>query len=364
MKFSPFKIVLLTLLVTNLVACSKEEVIVVEPTIRPVKTLVIEDQFLDDGRSFPGVVDAVQRAQVSFRIPGKLLKIHVKEGDSVEKGTLLAELDPTDYKITLDNRKAIYNRTAADFKRAKELIVDGYISRTQYDQMESDFTTAQSDYNKAKQDVNYTKLYASFAGTIGKRYVDNFEEVSAKEEIFNLNDVSQVEIKIDIPENLLRQRQQENSVLTAYASFDSMLDKHFPIKLKEMSTKADPQTQTFEATFVMDQPEEIVLYAGMTANVRIEVDSETVESDYLLVPITALKGDIGMEPTIFVVQPDTNVLKEKVVKVGSMNGSNIQIIEGLAIGDRIVVAGVSFMRVGDKVSLIAQVEQADPVTAP
>lgn len=364
MKFLPFKVVLLSLLVTNLVACGKEEVAVVEPAIRPVKTLVIEDQLLDAGRSFPGVVDAVQRAQVSFRIPGQLLNIYVKEGDSVEKGALLAELDPTDYQITLNNRKAIYNRTAADFKRAKELIVDGYISRTQYDKTESDFTTAQADYNKAKQDLSYTKLYASFSGSIGKRYVDNFEEINAKEEIFNLNDVSQVEIKIDIPENLLRERQQENSVLTAYASFDSALDKNFPIQLKEMATKADPQTQTFETTFIMDQPEEIKLYAGMTANVRIEVDSDTVESDFFLVPITAIKGDIGMEPTVFVVKQDANILTEKVVKVGSMHGSNIQILDGLSIGDRLVVAGVSFMREGDKVSFIAQIEQADPVTAP
>ncbi|WP_354623272.1 efflux RND transporter periplasmic adaptor subunit [Psychromonas sp. MME2] len=364
MKFLSFKIVLLTLLVTNLFACSQEEVIVEEPVIRPVKTTLVEEQFFEDGRSFPGLVDAVQKAQVSFRIPGKLLKIHVKEGDKVEKGALLAELDPTDYQITLNNRKAIYNRTKADFKRGKELVADGYISRTQYDKMESDFSSAEADYNQAKQDMLYTKLYASFAGTIGKRYVDNFEEVSAKEEIFNLNDVSRVEIKINIPENLLQNRQTTTAHLRTYASFDSMPDKHFPIKLKEMSTKADPQTQTFQATFLMDQPKEIKLYAGMTANVRIEVDSDTILSKFFLVPISAVKGGIDMNPVVFVVQPETNMLKEQAVKVGSMRGSNIEVTEGVNVGDRIVIAGVSFMRDGDKVSLMPFVEQADIMTAP
>ena len=71
-----------------------------------------------------------------------------------------------------------------------------------------------------------------------------------------------------------------------------------------------------------------------------------------------------MTPSIFVVDPKTSTLVSKSVKVGSMQGALISITDGIAIGDRVVIAGVSFMRDGDKVTLIKQVEQADPATAP
>lgn len=362
MKYALYKIALLVSAAT-LWGCDKEPVVVEAPVIRPVKTIIIEDQQLGSDRNFPGRVDAVQRAQVSFRVAGKLIKIHVKEGDSVKKGQLLAELDPTDYQITLNSRTATYNSTKADYARGKELVADGYISRTQFDKMQADYTTAKSNLNQAQQDLKYTRLSASFDGVIAKRHVENFEEVQAKQEIFNLSDVSQVEVKIAVPEGVMRLGREQRDKLKAFASFADSSTQRFLLTLKEVSTKADPQTQTFEVTFVMDQPKQLMLLPGMTANVQIELASPLI-SKYILLPTTAVKGASDMSPTIFVVDPQTSTLKERVVKVGSMEGSHIQVTDGIEIGERVVVAGISFMREGEKVSLIKQVEQADPSTAP
>ena len=366
MKHSVYKIVLLALATTTLWGCGKEQEVVKEPVIRPVKTVVIQDEQLGSARSFPGRVDAVQRAQVSFRVPGKLIKIHVKEGDNVNKGDLLAELDPTDYKITLNRLTAIYNKAKADYIRGKELIVDNFISRTMFDKLEADFNTAGSNLKQARQDLKYTKLLAAFAGVIAKRYVENFEEVQAKQEIFNLSDVSQVEIKIDAPEQIMRlgKGQGQKETIKAFASFSNMPEQRFPLTLKEVSTKAEQQTQTFEVTFVMVQPEQFRLLPGMTASVQVELPSDTLLNQYFLIPSTAVKGTSDMKPTVFVVDPESNTLKAKEVKVGSMVGSNIQVTGGVEIGERVVSAGIAFMREGDKVSLMKEVEQADPATAP
>lgn len=364
MKDTLYKLVLFTLAAVSLWGCGKEKEVVKAAVIRPVKTMLVHDQQLGSDRNFPGRVDAVQRAQVSFRVPGKLIKIHVKEGDQVKKGTLLAELDPTDYKITLNNRTASYNRTKADYTRGKELVKEGYISRTQFDKMQADFTTAKANLNQAKQDLKYTKLVAAFDGVIAKRYVENFEEVQAKQEIFNLSNVSQVEVKIDVPERIMRLGRDERNTVKAFASFADTLDMRFPLTLKEVATKADEQTQTFEVTFVMDQPEQFMLLPGMTATVQIELVSDTLTSDYFLLPISAVKGASDMHPTIFVVEPESNTLQARSVKVGSMEGGNIQVTAGVEIGDRVVIAGIAFMREGDKVTLIKPVEQADPATAP
>ncbi|HEY5716427.1 MAG TPA: efflux RND transporter periplasmic adaptor subunit [Psychromonas sp.] len=364
MKYVLYKIVLLTLAIASLWGCSKEEEAVKAQVIRPVKTMVIEDEQLGSARSFPGRVEAVQRAQISFRVPGKLIKIHVKEGQSVKKGDLLAELDPTDYQITLNKIEANYNKAKADYTRGKELVADGYISRTQFDKLEADFSTAKGNLEQAQQDLEYTTLVASFDGIIAKRYVDNFEEVQAKQEIFNLSDVSQVEIKIDVPERIMSRSRDQKDNVRAFASFGDAAKQRFPLALKEVATKADSQTQTFEVTFVMEQPEQLTLLPGMTANVEIELPSNTPLSKYILLPTTAVKGSSDMKPTVFVVDPESKKLIAKVVRVGSMVGRSIKVTEGLATGDRVVIAGISFMREGEEVSLMEQVEQADPATAP
>lgn len=364
MKHSVYKIVLLALATASLWGCGKKQEGVKAPVIRPVKTVVIQDEQLDSARSFPGRVDAVQRAQVSFRVPGNLIKIHVKEGEIVKKGDLLAELDPTDYKITLSRQSALYNKAKADYIRGKELIVDDFISRTNFDKLEADYTTARSNLNQARQDLKYTKLVAAFGGVIAKRYVENFEEVQAKQEIFNLSDVSQVEIKIDAPEQIMRMGKSKDGTLKAFASFSNLAERRFPLTLKEVSTKADQQTQTFEVTFVMEQPEQLRLLPGMTANVQLEFSPDTLVNNFFLIPSTAVKGSPDMKPTVFVVDPESYTLKAKEVKVGSMVGSKIQVTDGLEIGEHVVSAGIAFMREGDKVILMKEIEQADPATAP
>ena len=92
-----------TLLPLLFTACT-EETPLPPPESRPVKTMLIGGISAGDFRQFPGVVDAIQRADLSFRVQGKLKQILVREGDMVEKDQLLASLDPTDYQIVLNDR--------------------------------------------------------------------------------------------------------------------------------------------------------------------------------------------------------------------------------------------------------------------
>ncbi len=90
--------------------------------VRPVKTLVIQSPETGGQRSFPGRVEAANRATLSFQVAGKLNEILVKEGEEVKAGQTLARLDPKDFKVVVNDRSANYHRAAADFKRAKELM--------------------------------------------------------------------------------------------------------------------------------------------------------------------------------------------------------------------------------------------------
>ncbi len=365
MRHSYFKLLLILFVFTGLWGCGKKEQMVEVPDIRPVKTFVIMDSQSFGDRNFPGVIGAVQHAQVSFRVSGKLYKIHVKEGDQVEKGSVLAELDPVDFQVALNNKKATFDRTKADFTRGSELVKDGFISKTQYDKMKADYASAESLLNKAKNDLKYTKLKASFSGVIGKRYVQNHEEVQAKQEIFSLNDISQLEVKIHVPEHLVRMTNETNTDFNVFATFPNSSATHFPLSLKEIAKTADPQTQTFEITFVMPQPDELSLLPGMTTSVVVQIGKNAPQaSSVFLLPLSAVKGASDLSPTVFIVNPESSTIQARAVKVADMTGSEIKVVEGINIGERVVTAGIAFLREGQKVTVLPDVEQADPATAP
>ncbi len=325
---------------------------------RPVKTIVIGGESIGDTRTFPAEVDAIQKADISFRVSGKIQKIHVKEGDEVKKGQVLAELDPTDFEITLKDRKASFDTAKANFERAVDLVEKGAISKVEHDNLRAIFNTAKANLDSAKQDLIYTKLKANFDGQIAKRYVENFEEVVLSKKIFALEDISALKIIIDVPENIMiavdRKRER-----VLYAKFDSIKNKHFPLTFREASTKADPSTKTFKVTMQMPAAEKYNILPGMTGTVYAEMfANESNPGTLISIPVSAVIADGKKQPTVWIVDERTMTVNPKKVTAGLMIGNNMQ-IDGLIPGDRVVIAGASFLRKDMKVTLLETGEQPE-----
>jgi len=354
-----------TLLPLVLAACT-EEVPLPPPDSRPVKTMLVGGVSAGDFRQFPGVVDAIQRADLSFRVQGKLNQILIREGDMVNKGQLLAKLDPTDYQIVLNDRKASYATATANYDRAKQLVAKDAISQVEHDKIRAEYHTAKANLNAAEQDLKYTSLKATFPGYIAKRHVENFEEVRRKQKIFTLQDTSELEVKIDVPETIMIQlrRSIEPGKVTKpkremYAVFDQIKDKQFPLGLKEISTTADANTRTFQVTLKMEHPEDYNILPGMTATVFAEVyASEGSDSLSMLLPLSAVISDPEKQPVVWIVDDKTMTVSSKPVKAGTMTSNRI-LVTGLDIGERVVIAGAEFMREGMKVTLLQTGEQPD-----
>ncbi|MBK8990984.1 MAG: efflux RND transporter periplasmic adaptor subunit [Gammaproteobacteria bacterium] len=176
----------------------------VSAVVRPVKTFVVDTGGAPSQRQFPGRIEAARRADLSFRVPGTVKDILVKEGDTVGEGTVLARLDATDFRIALSDRQASYDNARRNYERARELLPSGNISRLDYDRTETSFKSAEAALRQSRQDLAYTELRAPFAGTVAKRLVQRFEEVAAKEAVLSLQQVNSLDVKIDLSETLLR----------------------------------------------------------------------------------------------------------------------------------------------------------------
>lgn len=348
-----------------LLACGEEQEQAAPEVVRPVKTMVIPAPESGGIRTFPARIESQRRAEVSFRVPGKLKELPVKEGALVEQDQMIAQLDPTDYQLVVDEREATLFRAQRDFERAKPLAEKGYVTKRELDRREADMKSAKASLQLAKQDLTYTTLKAPFKGRIAKRLVQNFEEVQAKQAIVELRDLQALEVKFQVPEQIMlrvteaaQERGEKKAEPAIHVSFDAAPGKKFDLIFKEVAARADPATRTFEATYTMLTPKDITVLPGMTANVTIDLTRYLGSSDVIYLPVETITATNELGGSVWVVNQESMTLSARKVKVGPLRGTQISIREGLKPGERIVTAGVPFLYEGMKVSLMATPEQA------
>jgi len=343
--------VLIALLLVT--ACGKAPENTEPPALRLVRTLEVAEPGNSGWREFPGVVDAAQKAELSFRVSGNLKKMPVLEGAVVKKDQLLAQLDDTDYKIQLKSRQAEYDQASSDFNRAKGLVDQGLISRSDFDKLKAQDEAARSALEAAKQNLEYTSLRAPFAGRIARRYVQNFEEVSAKQTIFSLQDLSSMTIKVDVPESLMI-RVKHGTRPDVTASFDQIPDKQFPLTLIEVASQPDPNTKTYEVTFSMPVVKGFNILPGMSVTVRGKPPHDaTVADQNITVPSHAVLED-SQGRFVFVVKKSSEgrgVVEKRTVNTGALTSEGLEITSGLVVGDKLVTAGMSKMYDGLEVRM-------------
>jgi RND family efflux transporter MFP subunit len=360
------------LALAGLYGCSGKEPAAPQPVTRPVKIFVVEGGEKDAARTFPGKVDASQRAELAFRVSGQLQELLVKEGDMVEEGQVLARLDPADFKLVLEDRQARYDNTERNFRRARELVADGNISRIDFDRMEAEFRSATAALSQAKKDLEYTVLTSPFRGRIAQRAVENFEEVQAKQTVIWLQNSEQLDVVINLPESVVRSLRREAKPETlegtgqpkpkviAFAQFEGRDQQRFELKPKEVATKADAQTQTFRATFTMPAPANFTVLPGMTATVTLDLSQLVATERVRWVPARAVQADSGLDPRVWVLDPATMTVSARTVSIGRMSGSMIEIFDGLSGGEEIVAVGAPYLAEGMRVTRMAVTEQAVP----
>lgn len=329
------------------------------PVVRPVKSLVVGD-VLSGSRSFPGKVEASERVDLSFRVPGRLIELPIERGQEVARGQLLARIDPRDYRIALDEAKASFTKAEADYVRYQNLYEKDAVSISELDFNRAQRDVARARLDDAEADVDYTYLRAPFAGVIGTRYVENFEEVQANQIICSVHDINTLDIIVDVPEHLIANvRNLEEAELDVIARFDAAPGEEFPLRFRDVAAQADPTTRTYELRLTMPQPRSISVLPGMTAEVvarGTRAARAVTESGVFTVPASAVFPDEeGESQAVWVIDPDDLTLHERRVEIGQVTGAgSVEVLSGLRAGERIAVAGVSRMREGMKVRLMEE----------
>jgi len=301
--------------------------------------------------TFPGKTRANRRVDLAFKVPGPLVELPVEEGQEIKQGQLIARILPRDFKINLDQAKARSIEAERQYDRYKELYVRKQVSKAEFDRYKASRDVAAAQLEDAQNALKDTYLKAPFDGVVAKRHVENFEEVQAKQPIVFFQDISKIEVLVDAPETVIATLKHEKKI-EATATFAAAPDKKFSLELKEFSTEADPQTQTYQVVLVMDRPKGINILPGMTTTVTGKGTEISDSAGRIVIPAIAVTQDADNKPFVWLLDDKEMTVSKMAVRVGEMAGSaGIVVLEGLSGGEKIVTSGVTKLKEGMKVSI-------------
>lgn len=356
-----------------LTSCEKE---VITEAARPVKTIqVSETSSIDNQIIFPGTLRAFKRADLSFRVDGTIILRDITVGYRAHKDEILIQLDPREYEIALQKAKgkvesyeAQISFAVKDYERMQKIYErdPGAISQSLLDrkketsnQLKAELTIAQGDFDQAADNLSYTSLKAPFDGIIAAIYVENHEQVRAKQVVLRFLDIADREMEINVPEKYINALLEGKDRLHFEVRLDAFPNRVLNASIKEIGTEASSTTQTYPVTLsLQDVPDELSLLAGMSGRAFLARPSGNLSNTFKI-PKSAIFTDNGIANYVWIVDPSTQTVHKKAIKVDENNKENVIIVqEGLTTGDRIVTAGTSFLIEGQRVKL--DVEQSKP----
>ena len=348
-----FQLVLIGTLSTFLFSsCKQEET--KKDFIRPVK--LVEAASLDViEKSFPAVVSSDEFSNLAFKVSGPLVAMNVEEGQRVKKGTVVAEIDKTDYLLDLEAKKASFQNALSQKNRAEKLLEKNAISIQEYETCQTTYKNAKSVYESAVNTLDDTKLRAPFDGFIQKKHVENYQRVQPGQEIVRLINPDKLQVQFTIPETNIQYFSNNSSL---YVEFDTYKGKLFKTKLKEY-VEASPDGSGVPVFLYIDDPEfdlnKYKVSVGFSCRVVVKIETESKISG-VGVPLSAIIYDNkSNSKTVFVFEDATQTVRRCAVKdKGIIVGRDEVIVDGnLKKGDRIVAAGAGMLVDGQKVKVLA-----------
>jgi len=166
---------------------------------------------------------------------------------------------------------------------------------------------------------------------------------------------------VNIPEqimSLLALNYAEGKEEGLWVSFPAASEERFELRTKEFATRADPGTQTFEARMTFDAPPNLNVLPGMSAMVTADLEVMSAEKLTVTLPAAAIDRRDG-ETRLWLYDVQTGTASPRAVTVGPVVAQRVEIMEGLEMGDRIVVAGADMLSETMKLYEMRKVEQAE-----
>ena len=339
----------------------------VDPGV-PIEVETAEIQDFDKVVTLGGLTAAENTVSVIAKVSGmeQIQSVHVKVGDKVTEGQVLAQLDNETTQINVDNAQLAvnnaensiataqlaYDNAVKSYNNALELFNVGAVSQTDLDQLKLARDNAESQLNAAQIGVanarntlqtaqlalDYATVTAPISGTITMVNANEGSYASASAPMFEIANVDTLEVSTGINEQNVSKIKVGQEVLL---KINSVSDQWFSGNITEIGKVMNTQTKNYPITISLHNQDD-ALVAGMYAEVEVIVDHA---DDVLVIPVDAIVYK-DAQPIVYTAQAETKVT------LGLNDGDQYVVTEGLKAGDQIVVKGNSTLVDGAKVTVV------------
>jgi len=319
-------------------------------TAKPVKILSVQSSQIHTIRSYPGTLDASQKAELAFRVGGELVELPGQPGMQLKKGELIARLDEAEYKNILDEREAKYELAKIQFNQARKLVNQKVGSKLQFDLTKAELKSAKSAMEMARDNLSYTKLVAPFDGIIAQLSVENYQAIQPQVPIIQFQNEASLDVYFSVPESIITQlinTEEDQDIIRNYCGkvrFGKHPDKQYKACYKKHESIPDPLTRNYSAVFSLQPIKEFSALPGMTVTMTLDFAPLLIKKKFkgVLVPVETVFDENGKQ-WVWRVNKEMKAKKTE-VKTGRFIDDKLLITDGLQQGQLIIAAGVSYIR--------------------
>jgi len=287
------------------------------------------------------VIEADRLVDLVTRVQGRVQAINVEEGDWVQKGDVLAEIENGREKIQLRRADLQSGEKERLLERSREMLAEELISHQDFVDADMAFQLALAERDLASIAVEETFIRAPFAGQVTERKIVLGQQVILGGATFTLADFEPLRVRVHLPESVARKITTGQRVLVAPEAVAEPIEA----LVERISPVVDPATSTVRLTLLLREGAEQARVGGF-AKVRITTDTHT---DALAVPKTALVEEGGLR-SLFVAAADT--VRKVEIKTGLYDETHIEVLDGLSEGEYVVTLGQGGLRTGTRIDAL------------
>lgn len=341
----------------------------------PVRTATAVREPLDVQLKALGTVTPLQSVTVRPRVDGELLRVAFQEGQFVEAGQLLAEIDPAPFRIQLAQAQGQQKQNLAELenariqlKRYQDLAGGNYVSaqdvanlQAQVRQQEGRREIDQAAVDEAKLQLQYTRIVAPVSGRVGLRTVDagNLVRSGDTDGIVTIAQTQPISVLFSVPETSLgavAEAVRRDAALPVQAWDREERQMLASGALSSLDNRIDTATGTLRLRATFGNADD-VLFPNQSVNVRLRLAND----DVVAIPDAAVQfGNSGTY--VYVIQND-DTASVRTVTLGASSGGRVAVVEGLEAGERVVLEGIDRLREGAKVEVVPDADATEDASA-
>ena len=280
---------------------------------------------------------------------GTLEQIYVNEGQNVKKGTLLAEINDSGLKEQLEQLTIQANFAKENFERTERLWNNNIGSEIQFLKSKADFESSQKMVEQMKDRLAKTKVYAPFDGEVDEIISNQGSNlIPGVSQILRLVNLDKIYAEASVSEKYISFIEEGTEVIVQVP----LLGKDIKSKIIQTGNFINPNNRTFRVEVPVENIDNKIKQ-NLDAKIKINIYSK---KDAVVIPLRIVREDASGRNFVYVMNQDVKegvyITSKTFISLGNKNNTDVEVTEGLKIGDMLVLEGASIVEDSQRVKLI------------